>query len=301
MKDLELLHHYATSTYLTLTRGRKELEEIWKIIVPQLALEHPFLMHGVLAISALHLAYLRPEHQQEYAIIAANHENIALPFFRTNSSNISEKNCSAVLAFSGLVMIYAMASQQDEDLLFADSKGPEGVPEWLQLLRGTYALLSSVWHLLAAGPMASLLNQVPGRGSGSSNSDDAHLTALLPLFSLPRSSKSERRGETHIYLAALENLRESFSILYVSDRTFDIESAPFFWPARVPSTFIKLLSERKPEALILLAHHCVLLERVGPCWFMDGHVRRLMEIIHKDLDEQWRSWIAWPLEQVGFE
>jgi hypothetical protein len=302
MKDLELLHHYTTSTSLTLARGRKEHEEVWKITVPQLALDYPFLMHGLLAISALHLAYLRPERQHEYAIIAANHENIALPFFRTNTSNISERNCSAVFAFSGLVIIYAMASPQpDRGLLFADSRGTEGVPEWLQLLRGTYALLSSVWHLVAAGPMAPLLNRVPARGGGFNNPDDAHITTLLPLFSLPMCPSSERREEIDVYLAALEGLRESFWIPYSSDKAFDIETAPFLWPVRVPPAFIKLLSQRKPEALILLAHQCVLLTRVGPCWFMDSHVRQLMATIQADLGEEWRHWIAWPLEQVRLE
>jgi hypothetical protein len=85
MNDLELLHHYTTSTYLTLTQDSPEHEHVWQIVVPQLAVKHPFLMHGILASSALHLAHVLPERQQEYTVLAANHESMALPAFRSEA------------------------------------------------------------------------------------------------------------------------------------------------------------------------------------------------------------------------
>ena len=55
--DLEFLHNYCTSTALTLHRDPPTIR-LWSITVPEFGFIHDYVMHGVLALSALHLGYV---------------------------------------------------------------------------------------------------------------------------------------------------------------------------------------------------------------------------------------------------
>ncbi|PVH72303.1 hypothetical protein DL98DRAFT_74695 [Cadophora sp. DSE1049] len=54
--DLEFLHNYCTSTALTLHRDPPTIR-LWSITVPQFGFAHDYVMHGILALSALHMGY----------------------------------------------------------------------------------------------------------------------------------------------------------------------------------------------------------------------------------------------------
>ena len=55
--DLEFLHNYCTSTALTLHRDPPTIR-LWSITVPEFGFIHDYVMHGILALSALHLGYV---------------------------------------------------------------------------------------------------------------------------------------------------------------------------------------------------------------------------------------------------
>ena len=52
--DLELLHHYTTSTCYTLSRS-PAVQAIWRDEAPRIGFEMPPVLHTILALSALHL------------------------------------------------------------------------------------------------------------------------------------------------------------------------------------------------------------------------------------------------------
>ncbi|GAB1196158.1 hypothetical protein APSETT444_005425 [Aspergillus pseudonomiae] len=53
--DLELMMQGCNSTYQVLTRNERT-DPVWRLHVPEEALSHPFLMHRILALSALYIA-----------------------------------------------------------------------------------------------------------------------------------------------------------------------------------------------------------------------------------------------------
>ena len=65
MLDLELLHNFSTSTCYTL-HSDPALKTLWRINVPQLGFQYDFVMRGLLALSALHMAYYKPERRDLY-------------------------------------------------------------------------------------------------------------------------------------------------------------------------------------------------------------------------------------------
>ncbi|KIW20428.1 hypothetical protein PV08_01003 [Exophiala spinifera] len=60
MLELELMHHYSTSTYMSFFGLRDHVATVnaWQRFVPREALKYDFLMYGLLAFTALHIAKL---------------------------------------------------------------------------------------------------------------------------------------------------------------------------------------------------------------------------------------------------
>lgn len=286
---------------MTLAR-RIEDYYLWQNTIPQLALQSPFLMHGIFAISALHLASLYPARSQELILSASKHQHIALQEFRSAlSGEITKDNCNAIFASSILLAACSMGSQQPEGDPSLSELGQTSVaPEWMSLLRGTYALLASAWAWIQEGPLAQILQQDGLILDCPVGIDDSHLLTLSTLFDSPTSSsplipEAEERIST--YCAALQELRDAFLFSYVFSPGGICQSRKWSslrYVVSVQEDYMKLLVKREPEALILLAYECVLLRREPPCWYMAGHAQHLMGIIRQNLAPEWLHWIDWP-------
>ena len=60
---------------------------------------------------------------------------------------------------------------------------------------------------------------------------------------------------------------------------------------------MKLVYERRPEALVVLAMYCVLLKQADWVWFLRGVGVKMLVAIEEELDTDWKPWIQWALEQ----
>lgn len=303
--DLELLHNYSTSTYMTLSR-RMEDNFLWQNTIPSLAYQSPFLMRGIFTISALHLASLNPGRRHELVLKASKHQHIALQELRSAlMGEITKDNCNAIFASSIMLAACSMGSQQSAD----EDSAPEGteqavVPEWMNLLRGTYALLASAWAWIQEGPLGQILQQEGAILDCPVGIDDSHLVKLATLFDPPSATgptptppSPELRERNTTYRAALHELRDAFLFSYAFSPGGICQSKKWSslrYVVSVQEDYMKLLVRREPEALILLAYECVLLRREPPCWYMAGHAQHLMGIIRDNLAEEWSSWIDWP-------
>lgn len=93
-----------------MTVANLKAADIWRTEIPRMGLHHPFLMHGTLAISALHLSLSLPGRAHELSEAAAKEEQLALPTFRELVARGAKGDIHAVFGFSGLVFIYILAS-----------------------------------------------------------------------------------------------------------------------------------------------------------------------------------------------
>jgi hypothetical protein len=95
LTDLELLHNYTTSTAFTLHTD-PALKVLWRINVAQLGFQNDFVMRGILALSALHLARFRPERRDFYMSQALTQHQAGLRMTTGLLASITKENCSAV-------------------------------------------------------------------------------------------------------------------------------------------------------------------------------------------------------------
>lgn len=305
VESLELLHHWTTYAYHGF--GDKPEDRIaWQVDIPQIACKQPFLMRGILAVSALHMSHVRPEQRQKYLVLAVHHQNLALPSYRyvidDFRNKMTEENCHAVIGFASLTSAYAFADPHPlGSTAFAGVSPRTGVPEWLLLLRGARQILNVGRDWIAKGPMAFQLRTVPpGEIDLTYNPDDARLAALEDLFDRKYLACHISEEDTAVYRTTLRLLRETFAIPFLPHQILGVKLSMFTWAEHIPQRYLELLGDLKPQALILLAHFCVLLEEGGAhYWYMEGAAKRLISALRGVLDDEWKPWIAWPLEKVN--
>lgn len=76
MQSLELLHNFTTRTFATLSDSIM-IRDFYRVSAVQLGLQCDYIMRAVLAVSALHLAYHRPEMRDHYRSLAMVHHQVA--------------------------------------------------------------------------------------------------------------------------------------------------------------------------------------------------------------------------------
>jgi hypothetical protein len=112
MYDLMLMNNWTAFTYVTLTDQKELFKDLWQSLVVTEAYSQPFLMHGILALSALHLASIshdRPEKSREHRAAALRHHDQAIALFRPLLSKITEHNCHTIFGFSALLVVLSFA------------------------------------------------------------------------------------------------------------------------------------------------------------------------------------------------
>lgn len=294
--ETALLRHYHNATSLSFA-SNDNTAGMWQHTVPDLCHDHEFLHHAVLAVTAMHLAYLYPSRRNEYHVLGTTHQDIAMPLFRAAVAEISASNCNAILIFTHLLVIYSFASETEDEKLIMAPEENEGLPSWLYYLREGCAMLCKVWYAIASGPIAPLSSAWQSTGLDLSKLPPPPL--LDYFLSVPQSGWSPAVRTTYA-TAALELARAFKVIDAVGDEvsTWDVIR---IWPMRRISAYMELLREWHPAALLLLAHYAIILKKVDGYWYFEGQAARLLRTARGRLSEEWWPYIEWPMRDVGIE
>jgi hypothetical protein len=293
MLDLQLMYNYTTSTCFTLSPNNA-LREVWRLEIPKLAFQWDFVMRGVLAISALHLAHFRPDKREYYTSYALAQHNLGLREAMPLLLNINEDNCSALFIFSSLHVPLALGRPRDSDdfLLFKN----EGAAELLILIRGLRAVIESSGVSLQSGPLGTLFRV----GLQKTQLSAEQMVEIEPLRNLRKNIEEfcDSDVDRKAYTKAIDELARCFSRIDVSAVIETSEIFVWFW--RLPERYFELVKEKRPEALSIFGFFCVLLKRMEPIWWMHGWSTHLLEKIYQSLDQDVRYWIRWPIEELGW-
>ena len=305
LRDLILLQNWTTEAYLGFG-DRPGDERIWQVDIVQLAYDSPFLMRGILAVSALHLAKFHPERESEYVGEAVNHQIVALPAYRHALKEITEQNCHALLAFAGLITVYAFqgAIRGRSILPYSkdDQDDPIAPPEWFQLHRGLKNLLTgTITQWLVNGPMKHQLRSYDRwHFEYYFNPDDYRLLQFASFVDSPESRGIICQDEVNAMKASMQDLRQSFALAMSPHTDINNKFAAWMWAENVQAPYVAMFGRKSPYALVLLAMACILLHRAAPtCWYLQEAPQRIMSEIYNCVDREWRRWIAWPIREIG--
>lgn len=140
-----LIDHFTTYTCLTLAADEKG-QHIWSNMVPSLAYQHEFLMHALLACSALHMASFSPKSRFELITKARIHQGYAMPLFRGAVLEVDNENCDSVLTFARLIAINTFALA-DQSII---NKKEDHLPDWLFFSRSGCKYFSHISEHIAS-------------------------------------------------------------------------------------------------------------------------------------------------------
>lgn len=107
MLDLQLMHHFTTSTYATLF-CYPPVRHFWRGEAVQMGFRCDYVMRAILAVSALHLAYHSPERREMYTSTALTYHRIASRQAMGLMSDLKEENASNLFIFSILTMFFGL-------------------------------------------------------------------------------------------------------------------------------------------------------------------------------------------------
>ena len=293
LQDLELMHHYTIYTSNTLS-NQESLLAIWRDEFPRLAVSHNFLMHGLLALSALHLAHLRPAARHTYYMISSHHQNLAIGTFRTVLPQITRDNASAFFALSAILSLFTFATGADSNrpvLQMGD------VAECFQLVRGVRGILNSSWEWVSEGPLSPLLHvETPTPTTKLSGEFAERVQTLGGLI----ASQSYPEDIASTLTQSIEKLMRTFAVLAANA---DMRGKPdlegWMFPCVLPLGFHGLLLQPHPAALLVVAYYCVLQKPCEEVWFMNGWSDRVMVTLEHAMDPEWKCHLEWPKSKVA--
>ncbi|KAH1466015.1 hypothetical protein KXX58_005561 [Aspergillus fumigatus] len=108
MLEMRLMHHYLTKTYHTLHQGKIDATH-FQTVVPEMATSHPFLLDSLLALTALHLAFLNPADKRPWMEAALKYQNQACSVFSRVLVDISPENCGPAFICAVFILLCATA------------------------------------------------------------------------------------------------------------------------------------------------------------------------------------------------
>lgn len=291
---LRLLLNWTKATALTISRNDSDLR-IWQTLVPHEALSNPSLLHGILAVSAIHLALVacKQGHEREQWITTAEyHQSAAINLFTCLIEENTQLQHIGSFALSSLLIGFAFAFP-------LAASGPDHGPsdplgEMIQII----TLIKSTMDFSApilTGAKSSEMSQ-------STYVEETDL--VLSGFSCSAVSALYELNITHIldwedrqaFHTAIIHLKDFFANI---DSGAEPVSKTFMWICEIPSHFHRLLQQRHPFALLILAHYCVVLHHLRWIWWISSWGQHVLEVINRTLGPEWRPFMEWVLNATG--
>jgi hypothetical protein len=86
------------------------MRHTWRVEAPQHAVSHLYLMHEMLAFSALHKAHKLPDLRAQYYAFGIHHQDLAIRGVRAELHNVTPEEAAAIVATSTLLTLSVFAS-----------------------------------------------------------------------------------------------------------------------------------------------------------------------------------------------
>jgi hypothetical protein len=283
MCHLELFYQFLSETYKTSGIDETNAKVSCQVIV-NYGLSAPYLMHEVLALAALHLSILRPAQQGFYRHQAVQLQTHALSQFNSMKADVTVDNCAPMFLFSSLLG----ACELCDTFRFHDSSFDNFFNRLIScfhLYRGVRAVAGQSWHLLCETDLRPILEEAMPEMRKGLGPNCQRLSMLVTSSNLsPSSIKACQQAIEYLQWA------------------FDGQSnanAIFAWPVLVTSEYTELLTQRRPEALMILAYYAVLLYQHRELWVLGDAGQFLIESITSYLGTYWDKWLAWPYDIIA--
>jgi hypothetical protein len=266
----------------------------------QLSVGAPYLLHAIIAFSARHLNFLRPD-EKDYDIVASLHYGQSLVAYTSQlRDSLDAKNSEAMVGCCHLHTILAF-----ENIRSGIYVGQGDGLTWVRAMRGAPVLWNttnlqslvsdSIWNPVCVDAHS----RSPDRCNHALMEEtDSWATttckALHQLCEVPSNSIQQRNP----YEQPLSRLCD---LMRCSMGHEDIGSFVAFI-CSLPLTFVQLLERNEPRALLIVCYWCALISQIDQ-WWIGGPSKaecfRLCTYLESISDQKIRDLLHFPREKCG--
>ncbi|RAH66142.1 Zn(II)2Cys6 transcription factor domain-containing protein [Aspergillus aculeatinus CBS 121060] len=336
LEDFELQHFFLTSTCLSLMEDAPSLT-FWQSVVPRTACRFPIVHHLMLALACLHMARSpspspEPEHHHNRNRCPLRFDyhygtglqllsnGLAQPQALANATH----GADAIWIGSILVCFIGLArGPRADEYLFFNRGGAAAPVEWLTLLRGVNTISTMLRKGRAAAGSAEEerhqdLSENQRHPIQNSAAAGTHCTGYQEALTRVREFTEERAAADPllpIYRMAIEHTLRAFQMAFpgrIEDRpgcalpaATAMATRPepfgfvlFTWVTQMEELFWDALQEKRPVALVILAHFVVLMYRLDKTWVSHGWPEHILRGIWTFLGKEDRVLVRWPIDEI---
>ena len=208
---MQLLHHWSTKVHLFHDPISEDDKWMWSEGVVEVAFQHQFLLHGILALSALHKTLVDDQGSRADLLAQADtHMSASLvTYLRLLEENAVETVVPCFL-LSSICFAYNLATAQVEE-----PEDPLGaILHCFRLLRGVKVVIGRHWSQLQKDPVISRLLDPVRLMEESVLPQDIECAPLLDLKQLAEQLDAPQK---EICVEAIENLHQTFVTTTICD------------------------------------------------------------------------------------
>ncbi|KAM6514198.1 hypothetical protein FALCPG4_015355 [Fusarium falciforme] len=292
------MYHYTTKTCTTPPHVLDQ--SVFRDEVPRLALRYPYLMHQLLALSAFHCAYLRPDSRERYLLHGSEHQTQAIADMRSAlEGKITEETSFALFMTSAMLMTSSFAShlkyQHNEAL-----SPLAGLLEIMALTRGLSAIRTTTLAELEFNVLDKL------KQNDCSQPDCKTPDVLKTQLSLLQFRLSSLTDVDDAAKAVVNEGAQSMLDCMDTTKTPGTSMTSeirlvFTWLTGLSGDFFNLLQAQYPGALVVLLYYVVALQEAETqCWILEGWSAQLTSNIAGLLAPPWTELAQWAMDELGY-
>jgi hypothetical protein len=297
--NLELLNHFVEIAVPCI--GSPECQRILQQHGLQLSLGAPYLLHAILAFSASHLSFLRPN-QGKYSIATTLHYSRSLTSYSSQIRTcLDANNADSIL---GCCHLHTM-------LAFRNVQSIENVEDdyaltWLRTMRGVRILRDTsnlrpcldgcIWRPVLIESTSS--EEV---ACNHTESEETNSWASITSKALHRLCEVEFNPtmQGNPYQQPLSRL----CLLMRCDIGQDKIGMFMVFIGKLPYSFIQLLDQNDPRAMLILCYWCALLSQIEQWWIVRSanvECTRLCTYLDTIPDQRIHDMLRFPASKCGY-
>jgi hypothetical protein len=290
-EHMKLMCHYTlhashSLTEITMPENRDRF--LWSNWITELAFDSDFLLHGILGLSALHLA-LGGVSRQENIVLAIHHHDLGVSLFRPHLSTITGEKYDAMIAFSVVVAFYAFGILRCSD---PDESPIAKLHQVLTLIRGSSVILKADYDLVLRSRWSAMLIEVTNKAQQELSGD---MEEMLSTLQRRVATTTLGTDEQITYVVTLEALRGGLK--YALTHLFTQRATTLF-VLTCPVEFWSMISSRQPLALAILANYAVILHWQRRNIWMEGWGIEIINAVYNTLSPEWYGCIHWARKEM---
>lgn len=265
--------------------------DTWRIIF-KYALDAPYLMDQILALSAARLSIDHADQRKAYRNEATVLQTRGLSLFKAaEAPKSSEPNVIARLLYSsflGLHVLFETLLSRDDFSTFLDE-----FSSYLSLHRGIRAVIPEGTFDHIRSQLPALFGDYDSDMSSLNETDSLAKHSCDPLWSLIEAVEMGPTA-TAACKEAVHSLERAYVMSHRGKDLKDRINHVVAWTITLPADFLVLLKQRRPEPMVILAHYAVLLHESRRFWVFGDGGRFLIESIRTYLGAYWEKWLSGP-------